>query len=209
MDQSEGVTCLQGVKPVVVGPGGKIDKEASQSGVANKIVIGNKFGQIELFDASRKLMLDKKALYETPNPRQIISLSTATLVWLDTKLTYVSVIARANPVIKILIFKHSENKFYHIYNLNSCPNLPNPDQLDSNPEQSYLDLPAEAKLSSDAGFLAITTFGGEVKLIKLPAIINPFRESDDPQPVAAAPVLAPPTGKGQPAPVQAAQPVAV
>jgi len=64
VDQSEGITCMHSVKPVVIGPGGKIDKEASQSGVANKIVIGNKYGQVELFDASRKLMLDKKSLYE-------------------------------------------------------------------------------------------------------------------------------------------------
>ena len=122
------------MKPVVIGPGGKIDKEASQSGVANKVVIGNKFGLVELFDASRKLMLDKKALYESPNPRQIINMSTASLVWLDTKLTYISVVARANPIIKILVFKHSENKLYHVYNLNACPTLPNQDQLDSNPE---------------------------------------------------------------------------
>jgi hypothetical protein len=87
-----------------------------------------------LFDASRKLMLDKKSLYESPNPRQILNISTATLVWLDTKLTYVSVVARANPIVKVLIFKHNENKLYHIYNLNICPNLPNPDSLDSNPE---------------------------------------------------------------------------
>ena len=118
---------MQQVRPVVIGPGGKIDKEASQSGVANKVLIGNKYGQVELFDASRKLMLDKKPLYETPNPRQIISISTASLVWLDTKLTYVSVVARANPVVKIIVFKHNENKLYHIYNLNTCPSLANPD----------------------------------------------------------------------------------
>ena len=147
-----------------------------------------------MFDASRKLMLDKKSLYETPSPRQILNVSTATLVWLDTKLTYVSVVARANPIVKILIFKHSENKLYHVYNLNTCPTLPNPDSLDSNPDQSYLELPSEAKLSPEASFLAITTFGGEVKLIKMPAIINPFRESDDPTPVAAAPVQAAPAG---------------
>ena len=60
-------------------------------------------------------------------------------------------------------------------------------------------MPSEAKLSPDVVFMVITTFGGEVKLIKMPAIINPFRESDDPQPVVAAPVQAAPPGKGQPA----------
>ena len=29
VDHSEGVTCMSQVKPVVIGPGGKIDKEAS------------------------------------------------------------------------------------------------------------------------------------------------------------------------------------
>jgi len=61
-----------------------------------------------------------------------------------------------------------------------------------------LELPSEALLSPDGAFLSITTFSGEVKLIKMPAIINPFRETDDPTPVAAAPVQAAPTGKGQP-----------
>ena len=44
VEQSEGITAMHQVRPVVIGPGGKIDNEASQSGVANKVVIGNKFG---------------------------------------------------------------------------------------------------------------------------------------------------------------------
>jgi hypothetical protein len=79
-----------------------------------------------------------------------MNISTATLIWLDTKLTYVSVVARGSPFVKILAFKHNENKLYHIYNLNACPSLANPESLESNPDQSYLELPAEAKLSPDA-----------------------------------------------------------
>ena len=165
--------------------------------VENKVLIGDKYGQVQLFDASRKLMLDKKVLYEAP--RSVISISTATVVWVDTRLTYVAVVARANPIVKILVFKHNENKLYHIYNVNTCPALANPDALDSNPEQSYLDLPSEAKLSYDVAFLAVTTFGGEVKVLKMPAIINPVRDSDDSAPVAAA--QAAPPGKGVPPPV--------
>ena len=41
-------------------------------------------------------------------------------------------------------------------------------------------MPSEAKISPDVAFLVITTFGGEVKLVKMPPVINPFRESDDP-----------------------------
>lgn len=95
-------------------------------------------------------------------------------------------IARANPVVKVLIFKHNENKLHHTYNLNTCPTLANPDSLDANAEQSYLDLPAEVKLSPDVSFMAITTFGGEVKLVRMPPIISPTRDSDEaPTPVAA------------------------
>lgn len=118
-----------------------MEKEASQS-VSNKVLLGDKFGCVQLFDAQRKIMLDKKQLFESP--RQILNISTATLVWLDTKLTYVSIVARASPFVKVLVFKHNENKLYHIYNLNMCPSILNPDAIDSNPDQSYLDLPSEA-----------------------------------------------------------------
>lgn len=123
-------------------------------------------------------MLDKKQLFETP--RLILNISTATVVWLDTRLTYVTVVARASPFVKVLIFKHNENKLYHIYNINMCSALANPDSLDSNPDQSYLDLPSETKLSYDVAFLAVTTFSGEVKLARMPPIINPARDVEDP-----------------------------
>ena len=112
-------------------------------------------------------------------------------------------VARANPVVKIVLFKHNENKLYHIYNLNTLPSLANPDSLDANSEQSYLELPSEARLSQDALFMTINTFGGEVKVVRLPAIINPARDSDEaanPVPVA----VTAPAGKGQAPPAQAA-----
>ena len=133
VDASDGITCISQVRACVIGSGGKIEKEASQS-VSNKLVIGDKFGQIQLFDAGRKLMLDKKPLFEGAQPRQIINLSSASVVWVDTKLTYVTVVARGSSLVRILAFKHNENKFYHLYNLNVCPALANPDSLDSNPE---------------------------------------------------------------------------
>lgn len=128
-----------------------------------------------------------------------MSISTATITWLDTKLTYIAVAARANPIIKILVMKHNENKMYHIYNINTSPALPNTDQLDANPDQSYLELPAEVKLSLDVQFLTFTTFAGDVKLVRMPPIINPTRESDEPVNPTPVPVQAPPPGKGQPA----------
>jgi hypothetical protein len=51
---------------------------------------------------------------------------------MDTRLTYLTVIARGSPIVKILAFKHNENKIYHLYNLNVCPNLVNPDNLEAN-----------------------------------------------------------------------------
>jgi hypothetical protein len=131
VEGTDGITSMAQVKPMVIGAGGRIEKEAS-SVVSNKVLIGDKFGSVQLFDASRKIMLDKKQLYDTP--RQVLNISTATLVWLDTKLTYVSVVARASPFVKILVFKHNENKLYHIYNLNMTPAIPNPDAIDSNPD---------------------------------------------------------------------------
>lgn len=99
---------------------------------------------------------------------------------MDTKLTYVSVVARGSPFVRILAFKHNENKLYHLYNLNVCPTLPNPDNLEMNADQSYLELPSETKMSMDCQFMSITSFGGEVKLIKMPHIINPMRDDEPP-----------------------------
>lgn len=121
----------------------------------NKILIGDKFGQVHLFDVSRKLILDKFLAFDK---RRILSISTSTITWTDTKLTYVAVIARGSPFVKFLIFKHNENKLYHIYNLNFCPTLTNPDSLESNPDQSYLELPCEVKISLENAFATITSF---------------------------------------------------
>ena len=123
---------------VATGAGGIIDKEAN-NWISNKVILGDKFGYIHLFDAQRKLMLDKKQMFE--NGRRIANIATGTVNWMDTKLTYVAVIGRGSPIVKIVCFKQNENKLAHIYNLNVCPTLQNPDSLEANPDQSYLDLP--------------------------------------------------------------------
>jgi len=76
-------------------------------------------------------MLDKKTVFEG---RRIVSISTATITWMETKLIYVAVVARGSPYVRILAFKHSENKLHHLYNINMCPTLPNPDNLETNPD---------------------------------------------------------------------------
>lgn len=113
---------------MTVGPGGLLEKEG-YSHVANKVLLGDKFGQLILFDSGRKMVLDKKQLWglldpqtnTQTHPRRICHISTATLSWMDTKLTYVSVVARGSPFVKILAFKHNESKLVHLYNLNIAP----------------------------------------------------------------------------------------
>jgi hypothetical protein len=45
-----------------VGGGGILDKEG-YSYISNKVLIGDKWGNITLFDSNRKMVLDKKALW--------------------------------------------------------------------------------------------------------------------------------------------------
>lgn len=106
--------------------------------------------------------------------RRIINISTATIEWIDTKLTYVAVVARGSPVVSIVCFKHNENKLYSFYSLNTAPTLDNPDALEQNEGQTYLELPAETKLSLDCEFMSIISFDGAVKVVKMPEIIDPM-----------------------------------
>ena len=76
------------------------------------------------------MMLDKKLVFEAG--RRVQNISTATLTWMDTKLSYAAVIARGSPQVKILCYKHNENKLHLLYTLNTCPTLVNPDNLEAN-----------------------------------------------------------------------------
>ena len=90
-----------------------MDKEGYNA-ISNKVVLGDKFGSLHLLDVSRKLLLDKIQLFEAP-PKRITGLASATIIWAETKLTFVAVLARASPVIKIIGFKHNENKLIQLY----------------------------------------------------------------------------------------------
>jgi len=83
-------------------------------------------------DVSRKIILDKIEI-EIYKSRRITNISTCTVEWTDTKLTYAAIIARGSPVVSIIAFKHNENKLYNLYSLNMCPDLENPDCLEKNP----------------------------------------------------------------------------
>lgn len=54
------------------------------------------------------------------------------------------------------------------------PDLQNPENPELNSEQKYSKFPFEVKLSLDCVFMAVTLANGEVKLIKMPPILNPL-----------------------------------
>ena len=141
--------------------------------ISHKILTGNNFGEVQLVDTSRKLVLDK---FKVPGfeSRRIISIASCNIEWVGSQLSYVAVIARGSPLINILAFKHNENKFKRLYSLNLLPDLVNPEQPELNDKQSYLEFPYEVKLSMDGVFLAVTQLTGAVKLIKMPAVLNPL-----------------------------------
>jgi hypothetical protein len=86
----------------------------------------------------------------------------------------VAAVARGSPSVQIVIFKHSDCKFHHLYGLNLVPELQNPATPELNQEQKYTKFPCDVKLSMDCVFLAVTLCSGEVKLLKMPPILNPM-----------------------------------
>ena len=115
----------------LVGPGGTVNKE-EQSNITHKIIIGDNQGQLILVDVSRKLVLDR---FQVPNceGRRIISISSSSLEWVGTQLTYIACCARGSPIINIVIFKHNENKMRQLYTINILPELQNPEKPEDNP----------------------------------------------------------------------------
>ena len=103
-------------------------------------------------------------------------MSLAALEWLDSRLVYVAVVARASPIIHVLVYRGSENKFYHAYSLNTCSDIPSDklDEIETVENISYAKMPAEVQLSPDGEFMAVTTFDGEVKVLKMPHIFDPL-----------------------------------
>jgi hypothetical protein len=137
------------------------------------MLLGDNFGHLHLLDVSRKLILDKLEITRLAG-RRIINISTATLEWNDTMLTYAAIVARGLPIISIVCMKHNENKIYHLYSLNTCPDLENPDNLEKNADQSYQQLPISTKISLDGEFMSIITNEGRVLVIKMPNILDPI-----------------------------------
>jgi len=168
----DGVTAIGKINQVCLA-GGVIEKLNQQTGVHQKLIFGDKFGSVHLMDISRKLILDKKALPKYEG-RRILNIATACLEWIDTRLIYCAIVARGSPIVSIVCFKHNENKLYHLYSLNTCPELENPDQLELNEGQTYLMLPSEVKMSVDGEFLTVTSFDGSVKLIQMPPVFDPM-----------------------------------
>mmetsp|Transcript_41210 Transcript_41210/g.47461 ORF Transcript_41210/g.47461 Transcript_41210/m.47461 type:complete len:111 (-) Transcript_41210:2319-2651(-) len=102
----------------------------------NKFVLGDKFGNVHILDASRKMVQDKNIF----NGNRILDIASASIPWVDTFLSTIVVIARASPEIKILCNRNNEMKFYHFYTIKGI----SPDVGDDGvmkPEQSYLNFP--------------------------------------------------------------------
>lgn len=91
--------------------------------------MGDKFGHIHLLDVSRKIVLDKME-FPKYKSRRIISITTACLEWVDTRLVYAAIVARASPIVSIVVFKNNENKFRHIYSINMLPEQENVETLE-------------------------------------------------------------------------------
>ena len=106
--------------------------------------------------------------------RRIISISTACLEWVDTRLIYTAIVARASPIVSIVVFKNNENKFHHLYSINMLPDVENADSIEENEGQMYDKLPASVEVSLDGEFLAVTTYDGTVKIVKMPPVIDPI-----------------------------------
>lgn len=173
-----GVTTMCRLQQVVLAGGlsekqGSAQKELSQA-VYSKSILGDKFGNIHLLDVSRKVVLDKKEMPKYEG-RRIVSISTACLEWVDTRLIFAAIVARASPIVSIVVFKNNENKFHHLYSVNMLPEVENPDSLEENEGQTYDQLPASVELSLDGEFLSVTTYDGTVKVIKMPPVIDPIQ----------------------------------
>ena len=133
---------------VGVSAGGLINKE-EQLIVTSKILVGDNFGQVTLLDIQRKVVLDRLKLPDFESGRRIITISTCSLEWASTHLTYVAVVARGCTKINILVFKHSDCKLKQLFSFNLSPELANGGEPEQNSDQKYLNFPCDVKLSMD------------------------------------------------------------
>ena len=133
----DGVTATAKMNQIVAAGGNTVETDLY---VHSKMLLGDNYGAVHLMDVSRKLTLDKIEI-ERLASRRVINISTCTLEWLDTRLTYAAIVVRGSPFVSIVCFKHNENKMHHLYSINSVPELENPDKLESNPGQTYQHLP--------------------------------------------------------------------
>ena len=111
LDNTDGVTCIAKMEPLTLA-GGLSEKTnspgnahySSNYGLHNLIVTGDKTGSISLMDVSKKTCFDTKKI-EAYKGRRIVSISSCCLEWLDTTLIYIAVVARASPIVSILVCK--------------------------------------------------------------------------------------------------------
>jgi hypothetical protein len=130
-------------------------------------------------------MLDSFELPECDG-RRVLSLSSCTLDWVGTQLTFIACVVRGVTKIPVLVFRHNDNKIKHMYSVTGlCQNIENEFAPESIPKQSYKEFPMEVSFSPECSFLTVTMYTGEIKVCKMPPILNPLKDTDQ---------SAPPTG---------------
>ena len=77
-----------------------------------------------MIDITRKLTVDRFKVTGMQS-RRIIALSTCTVEWAGTQLTYIAVVARGCTTVQILCFKHNDCKIKEIHSLNVAPEMLN------------------------------------------------------------------------------------
>lgn len=172
----DAITCMTKMNQVILAGGVSEKADAPTLNLdshLSKLLLGDNFGNVHLMDVSRKQVLDRISI-PLFKSRRIIDISTASLEWINTRLTYAAIVARGSPIVALVVFRHNENKLYHIFSINTCPELENPDCLEKNPKQTYLPLPCCSKFSLDAEFMSITKFDGRVIVVKMPPVIDPI-----------------------------------
>jgi hypothetical protein len=71
-----------------------------------------------------------------------LNINSFTIDWVGTQLTYVAAVARGFTKLHILVFKHNENKFKHMYSIHGlCPNVADQEEPEKTAGQTYSEFP--------------------------------------------------------------------
>jgi hypothetical protein len=121
--------------------------------------------------------------------KRVTCIVSKSIEWADTELHTIAVIVRGSPDIKLFSFKSSENKFYHFYTIKGLAAEAVGEGI--GPNTCYLDFPQEIKISEECLFMIVTTYRGEVMVLRLPETISPVKNEEPPAESPAKSLVAP------------------